>query len=100
MGELVRERRTSIGLTQRDLACASGISIGALRDLEQGRTRCPRWGAVAAIAAALGMDRHQQAELARAWFGGQPGEDEGYTALEQARARAHGPACGSACWAR
>src|SRR5207249_3841676 len=34
-GELVRERRMSIGLTQRDLADAAGMSIGALRDLEQ-----------------------------------------------------------------
>lgn len=42
----------------------------ALRDLEQGRTRCPRWGAVAALAAALGLDECQQAELASAWSGG------------------------------
>jgi DNA-binding SARP family transcriptional activator len=59
VGELVRERRASIGLTQRDLACASGVSIGALRDLEQGRTRCPRWSAVAAIAAALGLEMEE-----------------------------------------
>jgi Helix-turn-helix domain len=38
-GELVRERRMSIGLTQQELAVAAGVSIGALRDLEQGRTR-------------------------------------------------------------
>jgi DNA-binding XRE family transcriptional regulator len=75
VGELVRERRTSIGLTQRDLAAASGISIGALRDLEQGRTRCPRWGAVVAIAAALGLDRHQRAALASTWSGGPPDRD-------------------------
>jgi len=75
VGQLIRERRTSIGLTQRDLAAASGISIGALRDLEQGRTRCPRWGAVAAMANALGMDRYQRAALASTWSGGSPDRD-------------------------
>jgi DNA-binding SARP family transcriptional activator/DNA-binding XRE family transcriptional regulator len=54
---LVRERRVSAGLTQRELATAAGVSVGALRDLEQGRTRCPRWAAVAAITAALGTER-------------------------------------------
>lgn len=74
----------SIGLPQRELAAAAGVSIGALRDLEQGRTRCPRWGAVAAIASALRMDRHEQAELAKAWSGGQPEKDNGYVAMEAA----------------
>jgi DNA-binding SARP family transcriptional activator len=72
----------SIGLTQRELADAAGMSIGALRDLEQGRTRCPRWGAVAAFAAALDMDRNQRAELASAWSGGQPDGGSGYGPLE------------------
>jgi DNA-binding SARP family transcriptional activator/DNA-binding XRE family transcriptional regulator len=74
---LVRERRVSAGMTQRELAAAAGVSIGALRDLEQGRTRCPRWGAVAAITSALGLDRHERAELASAWTGGPPDEDVG-----------------------
>lgn len=78
----MRERRLSAGLTQRDLATAAGVSIGALRDIEQGRTWCPRWGSVAAIAAALGMDRHQRAELASAWSGGQLDEGTEYAALE------------------
>jgi DNA-binding SARP family transcriptional activator/DNA-binding XRE family transcriptional regulator len=69
-GGLVRERRMSAGLTQRELASAAGVSIGALRDLEQGRTRCPRWGAVAAIVAALGRDQHQRTALVSAWCGG------------------------------
>ena len=63
VGAMVRERRVSVGLTQQELAVASGVSVGALRDLEQGRTRFPRWAAVSAIAAALGMDRHHRAEL-------------------------------------
>ena len=83
-GELMRERRMSIELTQRELAAAAGVSIGALRDLEQGRTRCPRWGAVAAIASALRKDRHEQAELAKAWSGGQLDKDNGCVAMEAA----------------
>ena len=66
MGALVRERRTSAGLTQQELSIVSGVSIGALRDLEQGRTRCPRWGTVSAVAAVLGMDSHHYAELTAA----------------------------------
>jgi DNA-binding SARP family transcriptional activator/DNA-binding XRE family transcriptional regulator len=61
LSALVRQRRVSAGLTQRELATAAGVSVGTLRDLEQGRTRCPRWAAVAAITAALGMDRPQRA---------------------------------------
>jgi len=72
-GALVRERRVSAGLTQRELATAAGVSVGALRDLEQGRTRCPRWAAVAAITAVLGMDPHQRAELLEAWSGERAG---------------------------
>jgi DNA-binding SARP family transcriptional activator/DNA-binding XRE family transcriptional regulator len=86
MGELVRERRISAGLTQRELAAAAGVSIGALRDLEQGRTRCPRWGAVAAIAAALGLDQCQQAELASAWSG-EHGCDGSWYAVMAGQAR-------------
>lgn len=81
VGELVRERRTSTGLTQRELAAAAGVSIGALRDLEQGRTRCPRWGTIALIAAALGMDGYEGAELANAWCGAQPEEGTRYSAV-------------------
>ena len=96
VGELVRERRRNIGLTQEQLSAAAGVSLGALRDLEQGRTRCPRWGSVAVIASALGMDRHQQAELASAW---QAGSQEGTRDMPRPRRRrGHaGPRCASAC---
>ncbi len=79
----------SIGLTQQELAVAAGVSIGALRDLEQGRTRCPRWGAVTLMAAALDMDRHERAELVSAWSDTQPDRDVGYAAME-----AEGWTCG------
>jgi DNA-binding SARP family transcriptional activator/DNA-binding XRE family transcriptional regulator len=88
VGELVRERRVSAGLTQRELAAAAGWSIGALRDLEQGRTRCPRWGSVVAIAAALSMDHRERTELAEAWSGGQPDAGAGYGPAGTVGARA------------
>jgi len=64
MGSLLRERRVGAGLTQQGLAAAAGVSVGTLRDLEQGRTRYPRWETVDLIAEALGMDRYQRAALA------------------------------------
>jgi DNA-binding SARP family transcriptional activator/DNA-binding XRE family transcriptional regulator len=56
-----------MGLTQRELASTVTVSLGALRDLEQGRTLRPRWGMVEDIAAALGMDQRERTELMRAW---------------------------------
>jgi DNA-binding SARP family transcriptional activator/DNA-binding XRE family transcriptional regulator len=70
VGVLIREQRVNAGLTQRQLAAAASVSIGVLRDLEQGRTRCPRWATVAAIASSLRMDQDHCAELASAWHGG------------------------------
>jgi DNA-binding SARP family transcriptional activator/DNA-binding XRE family transcriptional regulator len=64
MGSLLRECRVGAGLTQQDLAAAAGVSVGTLRDLEQGRTRHPRWETVNLVAEALGMDRYQRAALA------------------------------------
>jgi DNA-binding SARP family transcriptional activator/DNA-binding XRE family transcriptional regulator len=75
LGGLVREFRVSAGLTQQELAAVAGMSIGALRDLEQGRTRCPRWAAVDAIAVALRLDRTERAELASAWPSGHMDKD-------------------------
>jgi DNA-binding SARP family transcriptional activator/DNA-binding XRE family transcriptional regulator len=66
MGRLLRRYREARGLTQRELAAAAGMSLGSLRDLEQGRTRAPRWGTAEKLAAVLGLDPEQRAELARA----------------------------------
>jgi DNA-binding SARP family transcriptional activator len=49
------------GLNQRKLADAAGVSVGALRDLEQGRTLWPRWETVQALTSALGLDSDQPA---------------------------------------
>ena len=49
-GELLRTLRRHAGLTQRDLADRTGLSTGAIRDLEQGRTRSPKSDSIDAIA--------------------------------------------------
>jgi DNA-binding SARP family transcriptional activator/DNA-binding XRE family transcriptional regulator len=62
-GQIVRAHRARRGLTQRVLAAEAGISVRALRDIENGRVRTPQPRSVAAIAAAIGIDG---SELARA----------------------------------
>ncbi|MFC4033154.1 helix-turn-helix domain-containing protein [Streptomyces polygonati] len=52
-GELIRGHRLRIGLTQRELADLSTISMRAIRNLEQGRARRPRQDTVRLIADAL-----------------------------------------------
>jgi transcriptional regulator with XRE-family HTH domain len=64
LGVLIEERRRAAGLTQRKLAERSGVSVGAIRDLEQGRTAWPRLGAAARLATALGLDQHHLTRLA------------------------------------
>lgn len=55
-GELLRAFRRHADVTQRQLAGRAGLSAGAVRDLEQGRTRSPKPESVRALAAALALD--------------------------------------------
>jgi DNA-binding SARP family transcriptional activator len=66
LGGLVRGWRVMAGLSQRELAARSGLSVTAVRDLEQGRSRRPRAGSLTALARALGLNAEQAAALARA----------------------------------
>lgn len=70
IGQLICEYRRRAGLSQRELAGRAGVSLGALRDLEQGRTLWPRWGSVESIAVVLGLDSSQHDELVIAWGAG------------------------------
>lgn len=72
LGELVKLHRTARMLTQRQLAAAAGISLGTLRDLEQGRHRNARWQTVQSLAVALDIDQRQRAGLIRAGPPGAP----------------------------
>jgi DNA-binding SARP family transcriptional activator/DNA-binding XRE family transcriptional regulator len=66
LGDLVRDFRRSSGLTQLELASRAGVSAGAIRDLEQGRTGRPLPGSLARLATALDLSRAQVGELQRA----------------------------------
>lgn len=65
-GSLVRWHRRKAGLTQRELAALSGLSVGAVRDFEQSRRHRPRASSLAALADALGLDSKQIAALGNA----------------------------------
>jgi DNA-binding SARP family transcriptional activator len=51
--------RRAAGLSQRDLAERSGLGIGTIRDLEQGRIRRPRPASLRRLASALGVSERQ-----------------------------------------
>ena len=67
VGSLIRQSRGTAGLTQRQLAHAAGVSVGTLRDIEQGRTLHPRPGTLEDLARVLRADSSQRAELLRYW---------------------------------
>jgi DNA-binding SARP family transcriptional activator/tetratricopeptide (TPR) repeat protein/DNA-binding XRE family transcriptional regulator len=59
LGTSVRKYRRAAGLTQRQLADRSGLSVAAVRDLEQGRSQRPRAGSLTALATVLGVEPGQ-----------------------------------------
>src|SRR5437588_7366787 len=65
-GELVRAYRRKAGLTQQELAVKAGLSVAALRDIEQSRRRRPRPSSVVALANALGLDSERAASMVNA----------------------------------
>jgi DNA-binding SARP family transcriptional activator/tetratricopeptide (TPR) repeat protein len=62
-GGAIRARRLAAGLSQQELAKLAEISVGTLRDLEQGRTRRPRAGLLSRLIGALHLDAEQAAQL-------------------------------------
>ena len=65
IGSVIRQYRKGLGLTQEQLAEAATLSVGLVRDLEQGRTHSPRWGSVEALALALGLNGDTRTQLTR-----------------------------------
>jgi DNA-binding SARP family transcriptional activator/DNA-binding XRE family transcriptional regulator len=55
VGPVIRDVRHRLGLTQAELATASGISLGAVRDIEQGRVTHPRVISLHRLAGVLGV---------------------------------------------
>src|SRR5690348_6951197 len=66
---LLRAHRESAGLTQQQLATQAGISLGALQDVEQGRTARPRGRSLDRLAMVLRLTPDQHEELLRASVG-------------------------------
>lgn len=65
-GALVRAYRRKAGLTQQELALKAGLSVAALRDIEQSRRRRPRLRSVIALANALGLDSQRAISMVNA----------------------------------
>jgi DNA-binding SARP family transcriptional activator/DNA-binding XRE family transcriptional regulator/Flp pilus assembly protein TadD len=72
VGGAIREYRARAGLTQQELADRTGISVGGLRDLEQGRVTTPRPDTLRSLATAMELSRTDAARLARLAQSGQP----------------------------
>lgn len=62
----LRNRRKELQLTQQELADVAGMSVAAIRDLEQGRRLRPRPASVALLATALRLTPSGARELAEA----------------------------------
>jgi transcriptional regulator with XRE-family HTH domain/tetratricopeptide (TPR) repeat protein len=71
-GTLLCALRRGAGLSQEDLAHASGVSVRTLSNLEQGRSRGPQRRTVQALAKALGLDAAGARELEEAASAGRP----------------------------
>src|SRR5258706_552685 len=62
---MVRARRRAAGLSQEDLAGLAGVSVGAVRDLEQGRTIQPHTGTVERLIRAFDLYPAEAAAMTR-----------------------------------
>jgi DNA-binding SARP family transcriptional activator len=62
-GPWFRDVRRGAGLTQRQLAERAGVSLGFVRDLEQGRFGHPRPELTERVAIALGLDHQEKQAL-------------------------------------
>ncbi|MDB1090210.1 helix-turn-helix domain-containing protein [Streptomyces sp. ACA25] len=78
LGTLIRSHRLRIGLTQRELADLSTISVRAIRDLEQDRVRRPRTDTVGLIAEGLRLGPRARTALEAAARHGRTGAGCGH----------------------
>ena len=60
---MVRGFRRRSGLTQQELADVAGLSVAALRDMEQGRVVSPRVGTLRRLGEVLGLSRVELEQL-------------------------------------
>jgi DNA-binding SARP family transcriptional activator/DNA-binding XRE family transcriptional regulator len=76
LGSYVQRLRRDAGLTQQQAADLAGLSIGSLRDLEQGRITAPRSATLRRLAEALRLSAADTDELLRRSQPGQFPDDE------------------------
>src|SRR5215467_666930 len=81
-GMLLRMFRATANLTQEELAERSGLSVQAIRALEQGTRRSPRPSTVEWLAEALRLDAGHKRELIAAARGGLVPKEPLHRALE------------------
>lgn len=62
LGENLKKQREKAGLSQPELSDKSGVPVGTIRGIEQGRRPDPQWSTVQALAAALGITCHDLAD--------------------------------------
>ncbi|MGW6279104.1 BTAD domain-containing putative transcriptional regulator [Kribbella sp. NPDC055071] len=91
IGGLLRRLRQDGGRTQRELAELAGVSTGAIRDLEQGRSRRPKPESIEAIAAALALSNEDTERLRAAAKAGQAPITSPAAAAGPLRIRVLGP---------
>jgi transcriptional regulator with XRE-family HTH domain len=75
-GTVLRGYRTTLGLTQEELADRSGLSVRAIRNLEIGRTERPQLQSVTLLAGALRLAEPDQTALLAAAGRRRPGRCE------------------------
>lgn len=63
LGAVIRELRAKRGMTQEAVAQSAGITVAHLSGIERGHAN-PSWGAVVAIAEALGVSMGEIGTLA------------------------------------
>jgi DNA-binding SARP family transcriptional activator/tetratricopeptide (TPR) repeat protein/DNA-binding XRE family transcriptional regulator len=62
-GDVLRAHRVRGGLTQQELSRRAGVSVRAVRDIEQGRVRLPHQDSVRRLAAAVGLNPAEATSL-------------------------------------
>jgi len=64
LGERIKQRRKSAGMTQEDLAYVAGVRLNAIVKLENDKTPNPHWLTIVGVARALELDLEELAESA------------------------------------
>ncbi len=67
LGELIRTRRTRIGLKQKDLALASNVAETTISDLERGVNKAPRYDTISRLIDALLLSDEERDQVEMAW---------------------------------